>query len=226
MRLAKPHLDIGLFTTDVPAHCAFWGEEVGLRLDHRLEVSPDWVQYRYDANGSVIKVNHRAGGLTTQPPSGLTGLTIARSGLTNSWAGKHPDGDPVELVAPDTDGIVGIGITLSSRDPERLAHFYAMALDFERLERDVLRCGDTIVRIVDGPSGSDVDDFAATGFRYLTVQVFDADEVVAAAVRGGGRVVRDVANLAGVARYGFVSDPDGNWIEISARTSLTGTEVT
>jgi hypothetical protein len=40
-----------------------------------------------------------------------------------------------------------------------------------------------------------------------------------------GTVVRDPVSYAGVARFGFVTDPDGNWIEISARTSLTGIPV-
>jgi lactoylglutathione lyase len=33
LRLAKPHLDIGLFTNDIDAHLDFWAGTVGLRLD-------------------------------------------------------------------------------------------------------------------------------------------------------------------------------------------------
>ena len=36
------------------------------------------------------------------------------------------------------------------------------------------------------------------------------------------RLAQAPVSLGQVARYGFVADPDGNWIEISARTSLTG----
>jgi len=59
MKLAKPHLDIGLFTANIAAHDAFWGEAVGLRLDHKLPVGNGWVQHRYDAHNSVVKVVSR-----------------------------------------------------------------------------------------------------------------------------------------------------------------------
>ena len=58
MRLAKQHLDIGLFTNDIDAHSKFWGETAGLRLDHKLPLRKGIVQHRYDAHDSVIKVNH------------------------------------------------------------------------------------------------------------------------------------------------------------------------
>ena len=35
-------------------------------------------------------------------------------------------------------------------------------------------------------------------------------------------LAREAVSFKDVARYGFVKDPDGNWIEISARASLTG----
>ena len=73
----------------------------------------------------------------------------------------------------------------------------------------------------------DLDDHVVgPGFRYLTVQVFDADAEMSGIVARGGRIVRDAVSFAGVARFGFVADPDGNWIEISARTSLAGIEIT
>jgi lactoylglutathione lyase len=75
---------------------------------------------------------------------------------------------------------------------------------------------------VEGGGGDDGDDFIGLGFRYLTVQIFDADEACAQIVARGGRLGRPPVTLGTVARYGFVRDPDGNWIEISARTSLTG----
>ena len=50
----------------------------------------------------------------------------------------------------------------------------------------------------------------------------DADEECAAIVRRGGRMAAPCRTLGQVARFGFVKDPDGNWIEMSARASLTG----
>jgi lactoylglutathione lyase len=225
MRLAKPHLDIGLFTNDIDAHRDFWATAIGLRLDHELEMAPGWVQHRFDANGSVIKVNHRTTPLPHRPPAGYAALSIARTNQNANWARHHPDGDQVELVTPDADGIVGIGITISTPDPDRLLDFYQVALEFAPVGPHSLRCGDSIVSIVEGQGGHDTDDFAAHGFRYITIQVFDADREIAAIVKRGGRIARDAVNFAGVARYGFIADPDGNWIEISARTSLTGIAV-
>jgi lactoylglutathione lyase len=225
VRLAKQHLDIGLFTNDIAAQRAFWADTVGLRLDHELEMAPGWVQHRFDAHGSVIKVNHRTEPLPDLPPSGYSALSIAAASGGSDWTGRHPGGDRVDLVASGSGGVVGIGITVASPDPGRLLEFYRTALEFEQVEPDVLRCGDSIFRIVEGPGGSDVEDFAAPGFRYTTVQVYDADREMDAIVSRGGRVVREPVNFAGIARYGFVSDPDGNWIEVSARTSLTGIAV-
>jgi lactoylglutathione lyase len=225
VRLAKPHLDIGLFTNDAGSQREFWADTVGLRLDHELEMAPGWVQHRFDAHGSVIKVNHRTAPLPDLPPSGYAALSIAAQGGRADWTGAHPGGDRVELVTPGAGGVVGIGITVASPDPARLLEFYRSALRFDQVEPGVLRCGDTVFRVVEGPGGRAVEDFAAPGFRYITVQVFDADLEMEGMVRRGARIVREAVNFAGVARYGFVSDPDGNWIEVSARTSLTGIAV-
>src|SRR5690606_14423116 len=133
MRLLKPHLDIGLFTTDIAAHRRFWGETIGLRLDHELSFGDGSgiVQHRYDAHDSVIKVNHHPGPLPAWPPSGYVGLAIA-CGDRPAWSGRHPGGETVRLVPPGTDGITGIGITVSTRDPDRMLGFYLEALEFER----------------------------------------------------------------------------------------------
>jgi lactoylglutathione lyase len=225
VRLAKPQLDIGLFTDDIDAQRAFWAGKVGLRLDHELEIEPGWVQHRFAAHGSVVKINQIAAGVPWRPASGITGLTVAVSGRDEHWSGEHPGGDRVELVPPGTGAVIGIGVTLTSTDPERLIGFYRDALEFEPVARGVLRCGETVVTITEGPGGRDADDCLGPGFRYLTVQVFDADAEIFEIARRGGRLVRHPVNFAGVARFGFVADPDGNWIEISARTSLTGIAV-
>jgi lactoylglutathione lyase len=225
MRLAKPRLDIGLFTDDIDAQRGFWGDVVGLRVDHELKIERGWVQHRYDAHGSVVKVNHIEAGIPGRPPSGITGLTVAVDGQTEPWVGRHPGGDRVELVAPGTGGVTGIGVTLTSPDPDRLYGFYRDAMEFEPVAPGVLRCGETVVTVFEGPGGADADDVVGPGFRYLTVQVFDADAEAAEIARRGGRIVREPISFAGVARFGFVADPDGNWIEISARTSLTGIQV-
>jgi lactoylglutathione lyase len=222
MKLAKNHIDIGLFTNDIAAQRAFWGETAGLRLDHELQLGldRDIVQHRYDAHGSVIKVNHVPAPLTPQPPSGYVGLTIARDGP--AWEGRHPGGETVRLVPPGTQGVVGIGITVSTPDPDAMMRFYLEAMEFEQAAQRVARCGDSLLFVVEGPGGSETPEFVGPNFRYLTVQIYDADVECQAIVARGGRLGAAPVSFGDVARYGFVLDPDGNWIEISARTSLTG----
>lgn len=223
MLLAKPHLDIGLFTNDIKSHREFWGNIVGLNLNHELELGSGWTQHRYDAHGSVIKVNHLVAPLQPKPSSGYVGLSIANAGCSASFSeGRHPDGDFVRLVQSGTDGIVGIGITVRTPDPERMMDFYIKAMEFKRVGAFIASCGDSLLFVEEGAGGSDFDDLAGPAFRYLTVQIFDADDACASISSRGGRVIKAPVNFGTVARYGFVADPDGNWIEISARTSLTG----
>lgn len=221
MRLAKPHLDIGLFTNDIANHRAFWSQDVGLRLDYELDFGDGTIQHRYDAHGSVIKVNHFPHPLEHQPPSGYTGLTIAREGAP-VWTGHHPGGETVRLVPPGTDGVVGVGITVTTPDPTRMVNFYRNAMEFEDAGPNTVRCGDSLLFVEEGEGGTVTENFVGPNFRYLTVQIFDADESCRQIVERGGQLGHAPVTLGEVARYGFVCDPDGNWIEISARASLTG----
>jgi lactoylglutathione lyase len=226
MRLAKPHLDIGLFTNDLPAQRAFWADEIGLRLDAELPVGRGWVQHRFDAHDSVVKVNHVVDPLTPRPAGGYTALAIA--GSPAGRGGEHPDGQSVRVVEPGTDGVVGIGVTVSTPDPARMMEFYCGAMEFDRVDERTARCGDSMLFVREGQGGSaiadptGIDELKSPGFRYLTVQIFDADEACTGIQARGGTVVVEPMNIGSVARVGFVSDPDGNWIEISARASLTG----
>lgn len=221
MRLAKPHLDLGMFTADLPAHKDLWEQQVGLRLDHQLPFDETWVQHRYDAHNSVIKVNHYQRPLPVSPPSGYVGLTIARAG-TAQWTGQTPEGQWVRVVAPGTDGVTRIGITVETPHPDRLMDFYLGVMQFDAVGPRVARCGDTLLWVSEGPGGSVTPEFIGRGYRYLTVQIFDADAELAGLLERGARLGQAAVNFGTVARYGFVLDPDGNWIEVSARTSLTG----
>ena len=223
MRLAKNHLDIGLFTNDIDTHKIFWEKDIGLILDHKLELTQDITQHRYEVHGSVIKVNHASEELGTKAMSGYTGLTVCGDQET-TWTGRTPEGEKVRIVKLGTAGIVGIGITLSTQDPEKMMQFYTEVMRFDKISSSVARCGDSLLFVEEGPSGTPSDDFVGPGFRYITVQIFDADQTCSDIERRGGIIAKPPVNLGKVARYAFATDPDGNWIEISARTSLTGVE--
>ncbi len=225
MRLAKQHLDIGMFTTSLDLHHAFWEKEIGLRFDMVLPVPvrDGWVQHRFDAHNSVIKVNDYGSPLADVPPTGYVGLTIARDGAP-IWEGTHPDGGRVRLVPTGTDGVVGIGITVATPNPARMMDFYIDAMEFERVSARVARCGDTLLFVEAGVGGVETADFIGPGpgYRYLTIQIFDADQDTDGILRRGGRLAAATKDYGTVARVSFVKDPDGNWIEVSARASLTG----
>jgi len=221
IRLAKSHLDIGLFTTDISSHHEFWSGPVDLELDHELNFNQEITQHRYDAHGSVIKVNQHKGVLTNVPPSGFSQLTIAKD-ISDPLMLKHPGGDSVELVPHGTRGVVGIGITISTTNINALMDFYLEVMGFDYIDDTTVRCGDTILFFTEGQAGSHVDSFIGANFRYLTVQIFDADEECKLVAAKGGNIVQLPITIGEIARYGFVTDPDGNWIEISARASLTG----
>ena len=72
------------------------------------------------------------------------------------------------------------------------------------------------------PDARPVGRLTGPGFRYITVQVFDVDQEHAGILARGGSEGRPPLTLGKVARISFVRDPDGNWIEISQRASLTG----
>jgi predicted enzyme related to lactoylglutathione lyase len=60
------------------------------------------------------------------------------------------------------------------------------------------------------------------GFRYITFQVMRVDEEHARVLAGGGREALAPTTLGTTARISMVRDPDGNFIELSQRASLTG----
>ncbi len=221
IRIAKNHLDIGLFTKDIENHHQFWSETVKLDLDHELKFNRDITQHRYDAHNSVIKVNQHKGALDSKPPSGYCQLTIAKD-IIEPMMLKHPGGDAVELVPSGTNGVVGIGITISTQDIDDMMRFYLHVMGFDKVSKNIARCGDSLLFVVKGKPGTHTDSFIGPNFRYLTVQIFDADDECALISKKGGHIAQDPVTIGDIARYGFVTDPDGNWIEISARTSLTG----
>ncbi|HKN01238.1 MAG TPA: hypothetical protein VJX23_12035 [Candidatus Binataceae bacterium] len=113
-------------------------------------------------------------------------------------------------------------------------HFYADAPQAEKIGDGRFRLGETLisfrhdpaaVRARKVPSASAVDVIAsmrAVGMRYITVQVRDCDgehrRFMSMGVWEGAAPV----TLGAVARISFIRDPDGDFIEISQRASLTG----
>jgi lactoylglutathione lyase len=217
MQLAKPHIDVGLYTSQRDPMLAFWQQEIGLPYEELLPAGRGVHQHRHGMNGSVLKVNHVRDSLPEVEPTGYAELWIAQAGLDELQASRDPDGNRVVRVPRGTDGVEGIGVRLRVRDEEAFHDFYSKALRLERVGERGYRCGDSLLSFEAHPGAGQ-----GRGYRYITVQVHDVDAEHAAILAAGGTESLAPTTLGKVARISFVRDPDGNSIEISQRASLTG----
>ena len=223
MKLAKQHLDIGLFSNDRDGQLAFWQQTVGLPYDHMGKAGGGIQQHRHHMNGSILKMNHARDPLPDMPPSGIVGLEIAREGLANPQKLTDPDGNKVTLVPRGSDGIEGIAILLRVNDPAAHDRFWTEAMQFERSGEGRYRCGDSLVVIAErGKVEPSIGQWRGPGYRYMTVQVWDCIAEYQGILARGGASGGEPRVLGDTVRYAFVCDPDGNHIEISQRASLTG----
>ena len=148
MKLAKPRVDIGLATHALELMLSFWRNEAGVPFDHLLKIRRGHDQYRHDANGSVLKINHHADPLPKTPASGYRQLVIARPGVTTPRDLRDPDGNSLRLVPPGFGGVDQIGIRLAVRDLARHRRFYAEALGLPEAETDgetAFRAGESLI---------------------------------------------------------------------------------
>jgi lactoylglutathione lyase len=222
MKLAKPHIDVGLFTNNGDAMLAFWQQEVGLAFEETLPLGGGVLQHRHAMNGSVFKLNAARDPLNDAPPSGYRELLIAREGIDAPHQLIDPDGNHVTLVPPGHDGIAGIAMRMAVRDEAAFSHYFGTVLQMEPAGANAYCCGDSLVAFEHDGSAVRSEPLRARGYRYLTVQVWDVDAEHAGIVERGGTEGRPPVTLGTTARISFVRDPDGNWIEVSQRASLTG----
>ena len=222
MDLAKPHMDVGLFTNRRDEQLHFWQQTVGLEFDHIGKLGGGMQQLRHHVNGSILKVNHARDPLAPAPPSGILRVRIARPGLAQRRALADPDGNAVLLVPPGDEGVVGIAIELGVNDRDAHDHFWRHVMQFASPRKGVYLCGDTQVMVVETRSVARCDEWRAPGWRYTTVQIRDCVAEHAGVLARGGEEGRPPIVLGDTVRYSFVRDPDGNFIELSQRASLVG----
>jgi catechol 2,3-dioxygenase-like lactoylglutathione lyase family enzyme len=222
VKLAKPHVDVGLATNRLEPMLSFWQEEVGLRFEEVLPLGGGRRQHRHTMNGSVLKLNHARDPLPERPPSGYRELWIARDDLAARRELSDPDGNRVVLLPRGESGVTGIAVRLGVRDEAAFHAFYRDALQLEPARGGAYRCGDSLLWPSGDRSASGESSMDGGGYRYVTIQVWDVDAEHAGILARGGRQGMAPRTLGDVARISFVRDPDGNWIEISQRRSLTG----
>jgi catechol 2,3-dioxygenase-like lactoylglutathione lyase family enzyme len=222
MELAKPHVDVGLFTNAREVMLEFWQKRIGLPFEEPLPVGGGVLQLRHDMNGSVLKINHARDPLPGARASGYRTLEIARRELAEVQEHSDPDGNRVTLVPRGFDGVEGIRVGLGVRDPDAFHRFYGHALGLPPAGAASYRCGDSLLAFAPDPEARGDAQMQGPGYRYLTIQVRDVDHEHRAILDRGGAEGRAPVTLGKVARISFVRDPDGNWIELSQRASLTG----
>lgn len=220
MKLAKPHLDVGLFTNRLDPMLRFWQYEVGLPFEELLPTGGGNQQHRHGMNGSVLKLNHSRDPLPANGPSGIAELIVATRGTFFHLS--DPDGNRVRLVPPGFNDVEGIAVRFRVRSLAASEQYYGEALGFERLAPGRFQCGDTQIWLEEDTRQGPTGELRGPGYRYLTVQVWDVDAEHAGVLERGGTEGAPPRTLGQTARISFVRDPDGNWLEISQRASLTG----
>ncbi|MBV8137212.1 MAG: VOC family protein [Deltaproteobacteria bacterium] len=234
MELAKNCLDVGLFTNRLDEMKAFYGERLRLPYEELLPLGGGMQQHRYGLLGSVLKVNHSRERLPERGPgAGYRRLTISDPRTPMPLELTDPDGNSIELVPAGQRGIRQIEIHVGVTSEADFAKFYGKALGGERVDEKRYRIGETILSFAHDPAARRADKSAsqtaveviasmrAVGFRYCTVQVKNCDAEHQRFLSMGVWEGAAPVTLGKVARISFIRDPDGNWIEISQRASLT-----
>ena len=234
MELAKRFVDVGIFTNRLDEMRAFYGERIRLPYEELLPVGGGVRQYRYGLLGSVLKINHSRDPLPPRIAGGYRKLSISDPRTPMPIPMHDPDANEIELVPTGNRGVNQIEIQIAVTDEAAFEHFYGDAMQAERLGAGRFKLGETIISFQRDPaamraqrsqSASAADVIAsmrAVGMRYITVQVRDVDAEHRRFMSMGVWEGAAPVSLGAVARISFIRDPDGNFIEISQRASLTG----
>ncbi len=234
MELAKDCIDVGIFTNHLDEMRAFYGERVKLPYEELLPVGGGVRQYRYGLLGSVLKINHSRDPLPERVPGGYSRVIIADRRTPIPFALTDPDGNEIQLVPGGHFGIDQIGIHLGVTNEADFDRFYGEVLGGEKLAPKRYRIGKTVLSFELDPKARRADradprsaadvlvSMRAVGIRYMTIQVRDCNAEFKHFIANGVWEGSKPVTLGEVARICFIRDPDGNWIEISQRASLTG----
>ena len=221
MQLAKKQIDVGLYTDQTEAMLEFWQKNVGLRFEEMLPLGQGVRQHRHDMNGSVLKLNSARDPLPAAKPSGYRELWIASTDVAEPETLWDPDGNAIRLVLPGYSGVTGIALKLAVSSAARFREFYGGVMQLESAGKDSYRIGDSLVLFEANRNAAQDSPMRAKGYRYLTIQVTDVEREHANLVQRGATEGMAPVTLGETARISFIRDPDGNWIELSQRASLT-----
>ncbi|MGD0289469.1 MAG: VOC family protein [Candidatus Binataceae bacterium] len=229
MDLAKQSVDVGIFTNNLESMQEFYGKTLGLPFESVMPVGGGIKQYRYLANGSVIKLMHTTEPLSRRHPGGYETIMIASSTAKIPRFLPDPDHNSVEVIPTGHDDITQLEIRVGVIDPDAFATFYTQALGAIAIGGNRFKIGDTIVAVFHEPETKKVallpfanalevvKGMAGLGIRYITLGVKDCGAAFAALKQAGAAEALAPVNFGTVARIAFVRDPDGNFIELAQR---------
>lgn len=221
MQLAKKHIDVGLYTNDTEAMLKFWQTKVGLRFEGMQPLGQGVRQYRHEMNGSVLKLNSARDPLPEAKPSGYRELWIASPDLAEPEQLWDCDGNAIRLVLPGYAGVYGIALKLEVTNAAAYRAFFGGVMQLPAAGKDSYRIGDSLIMFEVSKRAHKDTPLRAKGYRYFTIQVSDVDREHQNLVQRGAVEAMAPTTLGEVARVSFIRDPDGNWIELSQRASLT-----
>lgn len=225
MLFAKAFFDVGLFSNQAAAQQQFWSGQIGLPFDHTLKLGGGVLQHRFAAGDAVLKLNDARDALPAAKGT-IDELLVADPACAHPETLSDPDGNRITRVPHGHDGISGLAVRLAVSDPARSAVFYQEALGCAQVGPNRLQVGDASVLLTATNSPPELEQpLARIGLRYITLQVFDCDAAHRAALAAGAHNGRDPVTMGKTARISFVRDPDGTWIELSERASVTGKPV-
>ena len=219
MKLAKPALDIGLYTNQLDAMLAFWQEQARVPYAELLKVGGGLHQHRHAIGDSVLKINHPRDPAPAASPAGLRRLEIFTAATDESLDLMDPDGNEVTLSPPHPEEL-NLCLHMACNDVEHTMTFYRDTLGLPAIGEHSVAVGASRISFTSGPVAP--VERHAIGYRYVTMQVFDVVGEHQAIIDQGGTEGMAPVRLGEVAYISFVRDPDGNWIEISQRKSITG----
>jgi lactoylglutathione lyase len=113
-----------------------------------------------------------------------------------------------------------LALHVVANDLNAFSRFYGEHLGLEPDGPSAFRLGRSRIVATQGDAPR-IDGWREKGLRYMTVQIFECDALTAALQQQGVEVGM-APKTVGQVRYSFIRDPDGNWIELSERGSLTG----
>lgn len=222
LEIVKPAIDVGIQTNDLAAHQAFWGDELGLAFDHVLKVGGGVHQHRYDLHGGVLKLNAHRDPLPEEAVTGYSAMAVvdAVRAADGVQGRQGPDGLRVALTPPTQDG-TRVNVMVEASDVGRTLDVLHAAFGGDRAE-GTLRIGETKLSVKLRHGRPPTTSRDGLGIRYLTVQVRDVHAAHAHALAAGMTEGMAPLRLGDVAHISFVRLPDGDFIELSQRASLTG----